>query len=267
MSHIHPTALIDPKAELDPSVTVGPFSVIGPQVKIGAHTSIGSHCVIEGCTTIGSHNVIFNYAALGAAPQDKKYAGEPTQLMIGDRNTIREFCTFHRGTVLGAGVTRVGSDNFFMAYVHLAHDCQIGSHTIFANNTQLAGHVHVGDWVILGGFTVVRQFLRLGDHSFTAMCSLLFADLPPFVTCEGQPADARTVNAEGLRRRGYSPEQIAAVREMYKILYRENLTFGAAQAKIQQVFECVPQVKTEVDLMLEFLSGVGKSGIVRARLR
>ena len=265
MSMIHRTALIDPKAELDPTVTVGPFSVIGPQVKIGAHTSIGAHCVIEGRTTIGTNNAIYNYAALGAAPQDKKYAGESTQLIIGDRNTIREFCTFNTGTVSGGGITQVGSDNLFMAYVHLAHDCHIGSHTIFANNSQLAGHVHVGDWVILGGFTVVRQFLRLGDHSFTAMCSLLFADLPPFVTCEGQPADARTVNAEGLKRRGFRPERIAAVREMYKILYRENLTLEAAQAKIQLLSVDAPEVKAEVDLMLGFLSGVGKSGIVRRR--
>jgi UDP-N-acetylglucosamine acyltransferase len=267
MSNIHPTALIDPKAELDPTVTVGPFSVVGPQVKVGPRTSIGAHCVIEGRTTIGSDNVIHNYAALGAAPQDKKYAGESTQLIIGERNTIREFCTFNTGTVFGGGVTQVGSDNLFMAYVHLAHDCHVGSHTIFANNSQLAGHVHVGDWVILGGFTVVRQFLRLGDHSFTAMCSLLFADLPPFVTCEGQPADARTVNAEGLRRRGFSPERIAAVRQMYKILYRENLTLEAAKPKIEQLSADSPEVKAEVDLMLGFLSGVGKSGIVRRRAR
>jgi len=267
MSNIHPTALIDPKAELDPTVTVGPFSVVGPQVKIGPRTSIGTHCVIEGCTTIGSDNVIHNYAALGAAPQDKKYAGESTQLIIGDRNTIREFCTFNTGTVFGGGVTQVGSDNLFMAYVHLAHDCHVGSHTIFANNSQLAGHVHVGDWVILGGFTVVRQFLRLGDHSFTAMCSLLFADLPPFVTCEGQPADARTVNAEGLRRRGFTPERIEAVRQMYKIMYRENLTLEAAKPKIEQLSADSPEVKAEVDLMLGFLSGVGKSGIVRRRAR
>lgn len=267
MSLIHPTALIDPKAELDPTVTVGPFSVIGPQVKIGAHTSIGAHCVIEGRTTIGANNAIYNYAALGAAPQDKKYAGEPTQLIIGDRNTIREFCTFNTGTVSGGGITQVGSDNLFMAYVHLAHDCHIGSHTIFANNSQLAGHVHVGDWVILGGFTVVRQFLRLGDHSFTAMCSLLFADLPPFVTCEGQPADARTVNAEGLKRRGFTPERISAVREMYKILYRQNLTLEVAKAKIEQISIDAPELQSDVDLMLGFLSGVGKPGIVRLRTR
>lgn len=267
MSNIHHTALIDRKANLDPTVTVGPFSVIGPEVKIGANTSIGSHCVIDGRTSIGVDNVIHNYAALGGAPQDKKYAGEETDLVIGDRNTIREFCTFNRGTVFGGGVTKVGSDNLFMAYVHLAHDCNIGSHTIFANNSQLAGHVLVGDWVILGGFTVVRQFLRLGNHSFTAMCSLLFADLPPFMTCEGQPADARSVNVEGLKRRGFTHDRIAAIREMYKILYRENLTLDSAKTNIQQRFMDSTELMDDVDLMCQFLSNVGKSGIVRQRVR
>jgi len=267
MSNIHPTAIIEPGAQLDPTVTVGPYSIIGSHVRIGAGSSIGSHCVIEGCTTIGQNNTIHNYAALGAAPQDKKYAGEPTQLVIGDGNTIREFCTFNAGTVSGGGITRIGNDNLFMAYVHLAHDCQIGSHTIFANNSQLAGHVHVDDWVILGGFTVVRQFLRLGAHSFTAMCSLLFADLPPFVTCEGQPADARTVNAEGLRRRGFSPARIAAVRAMHKALYREGLTLEAAKQRIAQLAAEVPEAHPDVDMMLSFLGGVGKAGIVRRRGR
>ncbi|MBM3387814.1 MAG: acyl-[acyl-carrier-protein]--UDP-N-acetylglucosamine O-acyltransferase, partial [Betaproteobacteria bacterium] len=191
----------------------------------------------------------------------------PTQLIIGNGNTIREFCTFNAGTVSGGGITRIGHDNLFMAYVHLAHDCQIGSHTIFANNSQLAGHVQVDDWVILGGFTVVRQFLRLGAHSFTAMCSLLFADLPPFVTCEGQPADARTVNAEGLRRRGFSPARIAAVRAMHKALYREGLTLEVAKARIADMAADVPEAQPDVDMMLAFLAGVGKAGIVRRRSR
>lgn len=267
MSQIHPTALVDASARLHPSVTVGPYSIIGAHVSIGEGSTVGSHCVIEGHTRIGRNNAIHNYAALGAAPQDKKYAGEPTQLVIGDGNVIREFCTFNAGTVSGGGVTRIGNDNLFMAYVHLAHDCQIGSHTIFANNAQLAGHVHVDDWVILGGFTVVRQFLRLGAHSFTAMCSLLFADLPPFVTCEGQPADARTVNAEGLRRRGFSPERIAAVKAMHKALYRENLTLDAAKARIEQIARMTPEAQPDVTMMLDFLSGTGKAGIVRRRAR
>ena len=267
MGQIHPTAIIEPGARLDPSVAVGAYSIIGADVSIGAGSSVGSHCVIEGHTTIGQNNVIHNYAALGAAPQDKKYAGEPTRLVIGDGNTIREFCTFNAGTVSGGGVTRIGNDNLFMAYVHLAHDCQIGSHAIFANNSQLAGHVHVDDWVILGGFTVVRQFLRLGAHSFTAMCSLLFADLPPFVTCEGQPADARTVNAEGLRRRGFSAARIAAVKAMHKALYRDNLTLEAARARIEQIAQQTPEAQPDVAMMLAFLDGVGKAGIVRRRSR
>jgi len=268
MANIHSTALVDPAAKLDASVTVGPYSIIGPHVTIGAGTTVGSHCTIEGHTTIGQNNHIHSYNSLGAAPQDKKYAGEPTRLVIGDGNTIREFCTFNAGTVNGGGITQVGHDNLFMAYVHLAHDCFVGSHTIFANNSQLAGHVHVGDWVILGGFTVVRQFLRLGAHSFTAMCTLLFADLPPYVTCQGQPAAARTVNAEGLRRRGYSPTRIAAVRSMHKALYRENLSLDAAKARIAQIAIDKPEAQDDVQMMLDFLAQVSpKVGIVRSRRR
>ena len=268
MASIHPTALVDPAAQLDETVQVGPYTLIGPHVSIGAGSTVGSHCTLEGHTTIGQNNHIHSYTSLGAAPQDKKYAGEPTRLVIGNDNTIREFCTFNAGTVNGGGVTRVGDDNLFMAYVHLAHDCQIGSHTIFANNSQLAGHVHVGDWVILGGFTVVRQFLRLGAHSFTAMCTLLFADLPPYVTCQGQPAAARTVNAEGLRRRGFSAARIALVRAMHKALYRENLTLEAAKARILQLASGQPESKPDVDMMLAFLGQVSpKVGIVRSRRR
>jgi UDP-N-acetylglucosamine acyltransferase len=268
MATIHSTALVDPAAQRHASVTVGPYTSIGPHVVSGAGSTVGSHCTIEGYTTLGENNHVHSYTSLGAAPQDKKYAGEPTRLVIGKGNTIREFCTFNAGTVNGGGVTRVGDDNLFMAYLHLAHDCQIGSHTIFANNSQLAGHVVVGDWVILGGFTVVRQFLRLGAHSFTAMCTLLFADLPPFVTCQGQPASARTVNAEGLRRRGYSPERIAAVRAMHKVLYRENLTFDAAKERIVQIGKDKPEVQADVQMMLGFLAAVNpKVGIVRSRRR
>ena len=268
MSLIHPTALVDPAAELDSSVAVGPYTVIGPNVRIGAGTTIGAHCVIEGHTTIGRDNRIFQFTSLGAINQDKKYQGEPCELIIGDRNTIREFSTYHIGTVQGGGITRLGNDNWMMAYTHLAHDCVVGNHTIFANNAQIAGHVVVGDWVILGGFTVVRQFLRLGAHSFTAMCTLLFADLPPYVTCQGQPAAARTVNAEGLRRRGYSPTRIAAVRAMHKALYRENLTLEASKERILQIAKDKPEVQADVDMMLDFLSGVSpKVGIVRSRRR
>lgn len=261
---IHSSAIVDPHAELDSTVSVGPYTVIGPHVKVGAGTSIGPHCVIEGHTTIGRDNRIFQFNSLGAIPQDKKYAGEPCELVIGDRNTVREFCTFNIGSPGDVGVTRVGNDNWIMAYVHLAHDCQIANHTIFANNSQLAGHVHVGDWVILGGFTVVHQFVRLGAHSMTAMCSLLFADLPPFVMAQGQPAEARTMNFEGLRRRGFSPERIAAVKVMHKALYREDLTLEAAQLQIARLTEKYPESSLDVQMMLSFLEQTSpQRGIVR----
>ncbi len=264
MQKIHPTALVDPGAELDSSVVVGPYSVIGPQVKVDAGTSIGAHCVIEGHTSIGRDNRIFQFNSLGAVPQDKKYAGEPCELVIGHRNTIREFCTFNIGSPGGAGVTRVEDDNWIMAYVHLAHDCQVGNNSIFANNSQLAGHVHVGDWVILGGFTVVHQFVRLGAHSMTAMCSLLFADLPPFVMCQGQPASARSMNYEGLRRRGFTPQRIATVKSMYKALYRDNLGLEQSRAQILALAQSNPDSAGDVQLMATFLDQVTAGrGIVR----
>ena len=264
MALIHPTALIDPAAELDGSVSVGPYTVIGPHVKVGARTRIGAHCVIEGHTTIGRDNQIFQFNSLGAIPQDKKYAGEECELVIGDRNTIREFCTFNIGSPGGGGVTRVGNDCWLMAYVHLAHDCIIGDHATFANNTQLAGHVTVGDWVTLGGFTVVHQFVRIGAHGMTAMCSLLFADQPPFVMSQGQPAEARSMNFEGLRRRGFSPQRIAAVKGMHKALYRDGLTLELAVKRIQQLAETDPESAPDVQLMLDFLANVSpQRGIVR----
>ena len=264
MTAIHATAVVDPKAELDASVSVGPYSVIGPHVKVSAGTTIGPHCVIEGHTTIGRDNRIFQFNSLGAVPQDKKYLGEPCELVIGDRNTIREFCTFNIGSPGGTAVTRVGDDNWLMAYVHLAHDCVVGNNTIFANNSQLAGHVQVDDWVILGGFTVVHQFVRLGAHSMTAMCSLLFADLPPFVMCQGQPAGARSMNFEGLRRRGFSADRIAAVKAMHKALYRDDLTLEQAKAQISELSQSHPDAAPFVDMMLSFLAGTSpQRGIVR----
>ena len=264
MTAIHPTALVDPQAQLHESVSVGPYSVIGPHVRIAAGSSIGAHCVIEGHTTIGRDNKIFQFNSIGAIPQDKKYAGEPCELVIGDRNTIREFCTLNIGSPGDAGVTRVGNDNWIMAYVHLAHDCVVGNHTIFANNAQLAGHVHVGDWAILGGFTVVHQFVRLGAHSMTAMCSLLFADLPPYVMCQGQPAAARSMNFEGLRRRGFSPERIAAVNGMQRALYRDELTLEQAKERIASLTQSHPEAEADVAMMLDFLAGTSpQRGIVR----
>ena len=265
MSLIHPTAVVDPQAQIEASVTVGPYTVIGPNVTIGAGTTIGAHCVIEGHTTIGRDNRIFQFNSLGAIPQDKKYAGEPCELVIGDRNTIREFCTFNIGSPTGGAITRIGHDNWIMAYVHLAHDCLVGNHTIFANNSQLAGHVEVDDWVILGGFTVVHQFVRIGAHAMTAMCSLLFADVPPYVMCQGQPAGARSMNFEGLRRRGFGPERISAVKAMHKALYRDGLTLAQSCEAIEALKTRIPESSADVDQMLAFLnqSASSQRGIVR----
>ena len=264
MTFIHATAIVDPGAELDSSVTVGPYTLIGPHVKVGAGTTIGPHCVIEGHTTIGRDNRIFQFNSLGAIPQDKKYAGEPCELVIGDRNVIREFCTFNIGSPGDTGVTQVGDDNWLMAYVHLAHDCVVGNNTIFANNSQLAGHVHVGDWAILGGFTVVHQFVKIGAHSMTAMCTLLFADLPPFVMCQGQPAQARSMNYEGLRRRGFSPERVSAVKAMHKALYRDDLTLQVARERIAELVDKTPDAAPDVEMMLSFLEQSSpQRGIVR----
>jgi UDP-N-acetylglucosamine acyltransferase len=231
---------------------------------MGAGTTVASHCVIEGHTTIGRDNRIFQFSSLGAVPQDKKYNNEPCELVIGDRNTIREFCTFNIGSPGDRAVTSVGNDNWIMAYVHLAHDCMVGNHTIFANNTQLAGHVVVDDWVILGGFTVVHQFCRIGAHSFTAMNSLLFADLPPFVMAQGQPAQARSMNFEGLRRRGFTPERISAVKAMHKALYRDGLSLADAMARIAGLTEKTPEAADDVKMMMDFLSTASpQRGIVR----
>ena len=264
MTAIHATAIVDPAAELDSSVTVGPYSIIGPHVKIGAGTTVGPHVVIEGHTTIGRDNRIFQFSSLGAIPQDKKYAGEPCELVIGDRNTIREFCTFNIGSPGDAGVTRVGNDNWLMAYVHLAHDCQVGNNTIFANNAQLAGHVHVHDWAILGGFTLAHQFVRIGAHSMTALNTVLLADVPPFVMCQGQPASARSMNFEGLRRRGFSTERISVVKAMHKALYRDDLTLQAAVERIAGMGENAPESMPDVQMMLSFLEKTSpQRGIVR----
>lgn len=259
---IHATAIIDPKAELDSSVSVGPYTVIGAGVRIGAGTSVGPHCVIEGPTTIGRDNKIFQFASLGAAPQDKKYAGEPTQLIVGDRNTIREFCTMNRGTVQDDGITALGDDNWIMAYVHLAHDCKVGSRVIMANNAQLAGHVHVGDWAILGGFTAVHQFVHIGAHSMTGLGSILFQDLPPFIMAAGNIAEARSFNLEGLKRRGFTPEQLNAVKQMYRLLYRRGLTVDQAQIEMAGLQASHPEARDTIQLMLDFLKTATR-GIIR----
>lgn len=264
MAGIHPTALVDANAQIDSSATVGPYTVVGAHVKVGPRTTIGAHCVIEGHTTIGADNQIFQFNSIGAVPQDKKYAGEPCALNIGDRNTIREFCTINIGSPGDQGVTRVGSDNWIMAYVHIAHDCVLGDHIIIANSTQLAGHVEIGDWVILGGFTGVHQFVKVGAHSFTAISSVLVADLPPFVMCQGQPAEARSMNFEGLRRRGFSADRIAAVKGMHKALYRMGLTLEDAKIRIAELTEKYPDAACDVNMMLSFLAQTSpQRGIVR----
>jgi UDP-N-acetylglucosamine acyltransferase len=262
MTRIHPSAIVDPKAQLDSSVEVGPYSIVGPHVRIDAGTVVGPHVVIEGHTTIGKDNKIFQFASIGAQPQDKKWAGEPTRLEIGDRNTIREFCTFNTGTVQDKGVTRLGDDNWMSAYVHLAHDCQVGSNTIFSNNAQLAGHVEVGDWAILSGFAGVHQFCKIGAHAFIGMYTSLTQDVPPFVLVSGNPAGARGINVEGLRRRGFTRTQIDAIRDAYKTIYRSSLTLEEAKAALLGEEEAQPEAAPQLRALREFL-GVASRGIVR----
>ena len=256
MRRIHPSAIVDVGAEIAIDVEIGPYAVIGAGVRIGAGSRIGPHCVIEGPTLIGRGNRIWQFSSLGAAPQDKKYAGEATRLEIGDNNTIREFCTLNRGTVQDAGVTRIGSDNWIMAYAHIAHDCVVGDHTIFANNAQLAGHVHVGDWAILGGFTVVHQFVRIGAHAMSAMGAILLKDLPPYVTCAGNPAAPHGINSEGLKRRGFTTVQIDSVRRAYKTLYKSGLLLEEARRELHAAGGAQEAVKPLADFVAASSRGI-----------
>jgi UDP-N-acetylglucosamine acyltransferase len=262
MASIHPTALVDSKAELADTVTVGPYAVIGPHVRIGAGTTVGPHCVIEGRTTIGTDNTIFQFASLGAAPQDKKYGGEPTELHVGNGNTIREFVTFNLGTTQGGGVTRVGDDNWVMAYVHVAHDCVVGNHAIFANCTQLAGHVEIGDWVILGGSSLIHQWVKIGAHAMTAMGTALPQDLPPFVMASGNMAAAHGFNSEGLKRRGFTADRLTAVKRMHRLLYRSGLTLDQAREGLAAIAVELPEAAGDVAMMSSFLAQSTR-GIVR----
>ncbi|NEX59760.1 acyl-ACP--UDP-N-acetylglucosamine O-acyltransferase [Noviherbaspirillum galbum] len=262
MSNVHPTAVVDPKAELDPTVEVGPYSIIGPHVRIGARTKVGPHVVIEGHTTIGCDNTFFQFSSIGGAPQDKKYAGEPTRLEIGDRNLVREFCTFNCGTAQDEGVTRIGSDNWLLAYVHVAHDCVVGNNTIFSNNAALAGHVHVGDWAIMSGFSAVHQFCKIGEHAFVGMNTSLTQDVPPFVLVSGNPAEPHGINIEGLKRRGFTREQIGHLRDAYKQIYKSGLTLEQARDAILQAESGQPASAPHLRLMREFL-GNSHRGIVR----
>jgi UDP-N-acetylglucosamine acyltransferase len=255
---IHPTAIVDAKAELDSSVEVGAYSIIGPNVKVDSGTTIASHVVINGHTTIGKNNRIFQFSSLGEIPQDKKYAGEPTRLEIGNDNTIREFCTFNTGTVQDRGVTSIGNNNWVMAYVHIAHDCQVDNNTILANNSSLAGHVHLQDFAILGGFTLVHQFCKIGAHVITAVNSVVFKDIPPYVMAAGYDAAPHGINAEGLKRRGFSADSILNIKRAYKTLYRQSLTLEEAkQALGQQLENC-----KELEILIAFLNQSTR-GIVR----
>ena len=242
-------AIVSPQAQLASDVTVGPFSIIGPNVQIGAGTIVGPHAVINGPTTIGAHNHIFQFASIGDAPQDKKYAGEPTRLEIGDRNVFRESCTVNRGTAQDKGVTRIGSDNLFMAYSHVAHDCQVGSHTVFANCAALAGHVEIGDWVTLGGLTAVHQHVKIGAHAFLAGGCIVQRDVPLYVMVAGNPAIPHAVNSEGLKRRGFTPDQIHNIREAYRILYRLDLKLADAMTQLRTLGETQPEVRAFADFV------------------
>jgi UDP-N-acetylglucosamine acyltransferase len=248
-------AVVSPEAQLAADVSVGPFSVIGPHVRLGPRCVVGPHVVINGPTTFGADNRIHQFASIGDAPQDKKYQGEPTRLEIGERNVFRESCTVNRGTVGGHGVTRIGSDNLFMAFAHVAHDCIIGDNTVFANCASLAGHVEVGDWVILGGLTAVHQFARIGAHAFLGGGSILSRDVPPYVMVAGNPAVPHGINSEGLKRRGFSEDQIRNIREAYRILYRSELKFADAIAQLEPLARHNAELRPFVD----FIHGTTRS--------
>ena len=247
--NIHPTAQVAPGAELGDGVEVGAYAVIGPDVHIGANTRVGPHAVVQGPASIGADNVIFQFASVGSAPQDKKYKGEPTRLEVGDRNVIRECVTLNRGTTKDQGVTRIGSDNLFMAYAHVAHDCQVGNQCVLANNATLGGHVHLGDWVIMGGLSAIHQFCKVGAHAFIANNAAVTRDVPPYVMTVGQPAAAHSVNSEGLKRRGFTPEQIRNIRNAFRLLYRTGLKLADATAQLEALAREQPEIKPIVEFL------------------
>ncbi|WP_374432776.1 acyl-ACP--UDP-N-acetylglucosamine O-acyltransferase [Inhella sp.] len=260
MSSIHPTAIVDPAAQLDEGVTVGPYAIIGPAVKIGAGTVVGSHCVIEGRTTIGRDNRFYSHSSIGCMPQDMSHRGELTELVIGDRNTVFQYCTFSTGTHKEQGVTRVGSDNWIMAYVHLAHDVVLGNHCVLANNATLAGHVHVGDWAVIGGLTGVHQFVHIGAHAMIGFQAHVSQDVVPYMTVDGNPLTVRAVNLTGLKRRDFTPARITAIRQMHKLLFRQSLTLEQARSEIEALKG--QGGDEDVQLMLDFLAE-SKRGLVR----
>lgn len=255
---IHPTAIIADSAKLDKDVQVGPYSIIGENVAISSGTVVGPHVVINGHTTIGRNNRFYQFSSIGEENQDKKYQGEPTQTIIGNNNVFRECCTVHRGTIQDKGITRIGNDNLMMCYTHIAHDCQIGNQVILANNSTLAGHVHIGDWAILGGFSMVHQFVHIGMHAFSAINGIVLKDIPPYVMAEGRPTIPRSINSEGLKRRGFTLESITAIRRSYKLLYRKKLSLDDAKSAITEMSVEFP----ELACFIHFIDA-SKRGIIR----
>lgn len=262
MSRIHHTALVSPGAELDTSVEVGPYSIIGEHVKIDAGTTIGPHCVVDGHTTIGKDNLFYRFCSIGGIPQDKKYNNEPTALEIGDGNTVREYVTINTGTVQDVGVTRVGHDNWIMAYVHIAHDCQIGNHTIIANSVQLAGHIHIGDWAVLGGLSAVHQFVRIGAHAMIGGTSSVRQDIPPFMIGAGDPFRTIGINSEGLQRRDVNAETISLLKRAYRVLYRQKLSLEQAVEALTELPAESTQAQTALQELIEFVQS-SKRGFAR----
>ncbi len=263
MSRIHPTALVDSGAEIADGVEIGPYCTIGSQVRIESGTRLLGHVTIQGRTRIGRDNVIHPFCSLGAVPQDKKYGGEPTELHIGARNTIRECCTLNLGTAQDTGITRVGDDNWIMAYVHVAHDCQVGNQVVLANSTQLAGHVHVGDWAVLGGFTGVHQFVHVGAHVMAGIASVLTQDVPPFLLLAGSPSLPHGINAEGLRRRGFDAARIATLRRAYRLLYRQGLSLEQACLRLREEQASLDgAAAADLGALLDFIASSSR-GIVR----
>jgi len=259
---IHPTALVDPGAELASDVRVGPYAIVGPNVEIGSGTVVGPHCIIDGHTTIGKNNNFYRFCSIGGMPQDKKYQGEPTRLEIGDGNMVREYVTINTGTAQDVGVTRVGNDNWIMAYVHIAHDCQIGNQTVIANSVQLAGHIHIGDWAIIGGSSAVHQFVRIGAHCMIGGTSSIRQDIPPYIIGAGDPFRPVGINSEGLKRRGFSAEVISALKEAYKLVYRRQLSVDEAAAQMVHLQQQQPEAHEALQVFIDFLNASTR-GIAR----
>lgn len=253
---IHPLAIVDPSAKVADGVEIGPWTTVGPDVVIGPGCVIASHVVLKGPTVIGKNNKIYQFSSVGEDTPDMKYKGEPTRLVMGDNNIVREGVTIHRGTVQDAGETRIGNDNLFMAYAHVGHDSVVGNHTVFINNASLAGHVHVGDWAILAGYTLVHQFCRVGAHSFAGFGTHITKDVPAYVTVSGQPAEAKTINVEGLRRRGFSSDSITSIRRAYKIIYRQGLTAEEALGKLRELVVDNPEIALLIDSLETSTRGI-----------